>query len=100
MLAGTYSILEFFSSYLKQYKVHFNYSFQHLKYVVQFFKTIMIDCFTQFPSYNYCSFYSKFISFLKIEIIVKILLNYQKAKLQQIYKKFHVSLLNPHFLKF
>jgi hypothetical protein len=44
----------------------------------------LIDCFTQFPSYKYCSFYSNSISSLKIKIMVKILLNYQKAKLQQI----------------
>jgi hypothetical protein len=40
----------------------------HLKFMVQLFKTIMVDCFTQFYSYNYSSFYSNSISSFKNKI--------------------------------
>ncbi len=77
-VVGVDFIFELFYAYLKQYKVHFNQSFQHLKFVIQLFKTILVDCFTQFPPYNYCSFYTNFISFFLIN---------QWSKFKQIIKK-------------
>jgi hypothetical protein len=47
----------------KTIKTSFQSFIQHLKYVIQLFKTILVDCFRQFPSYNYCLFYSNFIPF-------------------------------------
>jgi hypothetical protein len=40
-MVGVDSILKIFFTYLKQYKFHFNYSIQHLKYVVLVSKTIL-----------------------------------------------------------
>ncbi len=76
-VVGVDSIFQKNSTYLKQYKVHFNYSFQHFKFVIQLFKTILVDCFTQFP-HNYCFFHTNFISFLK---------HNQWSKFSQIIKK-------------
>jgi hypothetical protein len=63
----------------KTIKISFQSFIQYLKSIIQLFKTIIIDCFTQLLSYNYCLFYSNFISFIK-KIVVKIQLDYQKAQ--------------------
>lgn len=46
---------------LKTIQLSLHYPSKHFKSVVQIFKIIMVAHFTQFPSYNYCLFYSNFI---------------------------------------
>jgi hypothetical protein len=80
LLVGAYSSLKLFFAYLKQFKFHFNYPFQHQIYslVIQnnssrLFQTISLQLTTVHST-------QILFHLIKTKFVVKIQLDYQKAK--------------------